>query len=191
MDENLLPVIAVGEKLDAVGCRWLLVGSLASSVRGVPRSTLDADIVADLKPDQVKPLIRALGDDWYFDEQAMRDALSLRSSFNLIELASGSKVDVFIPKLRRFDGGQFIRAGRMTVDPGTQAAIPICSAEDIVAAKLEWYRNGNEISDRQWSDIIGVLKANMGALDLDLLKESADELGVSDLLERALRESGQ
>lgn len=190
MDENLLSVIAVGEKLDAIGCRWLLVGSLASSVRGVPRGTLDADIVADLRLAQVKPLIQSLGDDWYFDEQSIRDALAQRSSFNLIDMNSGLKLDVFLPKLRHFDGGQFTRALRTTVSKESAAMIPVCAAEDIVVAKLEWFRMGNEVSDRQWSDIIGVLKGSAEKLDLELLKVSATELGVSDLLVKAMAEAG-
>jgi hypothetical protein len=138
----------------------------------------------------VKPLIAALGTNWYFDEQAMREALDLRSSFNLIDLNSGMKIDVFVPKLRRFDGGQFARALRTVVDQATTTEIPVGTAEDIIVAKLEWFRKGQEISERQWGDILGVLRMNAGKLNIDLLRESAEELGVNDLLNKAMNEAG-
>ena len=65
----------------------------------------------------------------------------------------------------------------------------VTTAEDIILAKLEWYRLGNEISDRQWRDILGVLKVQAGRLDLDYLRQWAAELNVADLLQRALKES--
>jgi hypothetical protein len=189
MDENFQPVIALAEVLAAIGCRWLVVGSLASSVRGLPRSTIDADIVADLRPAHVKPLVKALGEEWYCDEAAIRDALTQRASFNLIHLVSGLKVGVFLPKLRRFDGGQFTRATSVSIGDGGRCEIPVCSAEDIVCAKLEWFRLGGETSERQWGDILGVLKANADKLDIALLRENADEIKVRDLLDKAMREA--
>lgn len=189
MDESLSVALAVARILDALEVRWFLGGSLASSVHGVPRATLDADIVADLKATHVKPLLRSLGDSWYVDENAIRAAIESRSSFNLIHLGSAMKVDVFLPKLRRFDGGQFARATRTPVAGEAGAEIPVCAAEDIIVAKLEWFRLGQETSERQWSDTIGVMRINQGGLNLELLRESARELGVMDLLEKALAET--
>jgi hypothetical protein len=63
------------------------------------------------------------------------------------------------------------------------------SPEDTVLAKLEWYRMGGEVSDRQWRDIVGVLKTRAGELDLEYLRKGAAELHVNDLLERSLKES--
>ena len=64
----------------------------------------------------------------------------------------------------------------------------VASAEDIILAKLEWYRLGGEVSDRQWRDILGVLKVQAGRVDLDYLRHWAAELKVDDLLQRALKE---
>jgi hypothetical protein len=100
------------------------------------------------------------------------------------------KIDVFVPKLRRFDGGQFSRAKRTPVAEGSTIEIPVCSAEDIVLAKLEWYRAGGELSERQWGDVIGVLRVNADHLDLEGMRERALELSVSDLLAGALTEAG-
>ncbi len=190
MDENLAAGLDVARIFDALGVRWFLGGSLASSVHGIPRATLDADIVADLRPSHVKQFLLALGEHWYADEPAIREAISYRASFNLIHLNSAMKVDVFIPKLRRFEGGQFARAKRTPIAEQSEIEIPVCSAEDIIAVKLEWFRLGGESSERQWGDIVGVLRIHAHRIDLDLLRDSAAELGVSDLLSKALLEVG-
>ena len=190
MDENLVVTLAISQVLDMLEVRWFLGGSLASSVHGVPRATLVADIVADLRASQVGPLLRALGDDWYVEEHSVRQAIADRSCFNLIHFGTAMKIDVFVPKLRRFDGGQFSRAKRTPVAEGSTIEIPVCSAEDIVLAKLEWYRAGGELSERQWGDVIGVLRVNADHLDLEGMRERALELSVSDLLAGALTEAG-
>lgn len=189
MDENLQAALRVADALDALGVRWFLGGSLASSAHGVPRATLDADIVADLQPQQVKLLLKAIGEGWYADEQAMRDAIANRSSFNLIHLDTAMKVDVFVPKHRKFDAEQFDRVQRTPVAEGSSIEVPVCAAEDIVVAKLEWFRMGHETSDRQWNDILGVLRLNAPTLDFALMQHHAMELGVLDLLTKALQEA--
>lgn len=106
MDESLLVTLRIAEVLDDLKVRWFLGGSLASSIHGIPRATLDADVVADLRAPLVSAFLRALGKDWYMEEQSVRDAIRNRSCFNLIHLGSAMKVDIFVPKLRRFEGGQ-------------------------------------------------------------------------------------
>ncbi len=187
MDDTLRAALAAAAELEKLGVRWFLGGSLASSIHGVPRATFDADIMADIRPQHVKRFLKGLGEAWYADEQAMQDAIGNRSSFNLIHLDTAMKVDVFVPKLRRFDGGEFARSQPLKLE-GSVFEARICCAEDIVVAKLEWYRLGGEDSERQWGDILGVLRLNAGKLDLELLHSSAAELGVLDLLEKALVE---
>lgn len=186
MDDTLKVALAAAGILDELGVRWFLGGSLASSVHGIPRATFDADIMADLRPQHVRPLLKSLGADWYADEATIMEAIQQRSSFNLIHFATAMKVDVFLPKLRRFDGGEFTRSRKMRVEEGSDIEASVCCAEDIVIAKLEWYRLGGEDSERQWNDVLGVLRLNSGRLDVGLLRTSADEVGVSDLLQRVL-----
>ena len=178
--------LSASQIFDDLGIRWFIGGSLASSVHGVPRATFDADIMADVRPQHVRPLIKKLGDDWYADEEAIQEAIRNRASFNLIHFATAMKVDVFLPKPRRFDGGQFARARRIAVNDAGDVEACVCCSEDIVAAKLECYRFGGEDSERQWSDVLGVLRLQQGKLDMDLLCDSAEELCVADLLNKAL-----
>ena len=98
------------------------------------------------------------------------------------------KVDVFVSKNRPFDRRAFERARPATTESGGE--LPVSSAEDTVLAKLEWYRRGGEVSERQWSDVTGVLRA-VRAFDEAYLRQGAVELGVADLLDRALEEDGQ
>jgi hypothetical protein len=98
-------------------------------------------------------------------------------------------VDVFIAKKRSFDLEQFRRRRLEIIVNEPERKAFVTTAEDIILAKLEWYRLGGGVSDRQWRDILGVLKVQAGRLDLDYLQKWAVELGVADLLQRALRDS--
>lgn len=191
MDETLQTALAVTRALDNLGVKWFLGGSLASSLLGIPRATLDADIVADLRLIHVEAFLISLGDAWYADATAIRDAIELRSSFNLIHYDTAIKVDVFIPKQRNFERGQFIRARFITITEDGGIQIPVCAPEDLIAIKLEWFRLGGELSERQWNDIQGILHINAGNLDAGLLRENANELKVADLLDRALTAAGK
>lgn len=189
LPESINVLLLVVEVLERLHIPYLVGGSMASALYGVARSTLDADMVADIREEQVGALVTALGKAFYADDEMIRGAIQRRSSFNLIHLQTMFKVDVFIRKERPFDRAQFKRRIEqiLVADPEQKAFM--CSAEDIVLAKLEWYRLGNEISDRQWRDILGVLKVQAGTLDIDYLRKWAAELNVADLLERALKES--
>ena len=180
-----LLVTAAFERLDVP---YFIGGSLASALHGTTRSTLDVDLVVELQTEQVKPLVELLHQDFYIDESMIQEAILHQGSFNLIHLASMFKVDVFITKQRGFDQMRFQRRELLVVTNEPERKAYITSAEDIILAKLEWYRLGNEVSDRQWRDILGVLKVQAGRLDLDYLDRWAAELAVADLLQRALRE---
>lgn len=182
--------LLVAEQLERLGVPYALGGSLASSMYGIFRSTNDADLVADLQEEHAEPLARALHGAFYADAAMIRDAISTRGSFNLIHLATMLKVDIFLPGRGAFDGNQLARRVREMVQQEPPRSLAIVSAEDTVLAKLGWYRAGGEISDRQWYDILGVLKVQGAALDLPYLRRWAPELGVTDLLARALDEAG-
>jgi hypothetical protein len=179
-------VIAV---LDNLGVPYLVGGSFASSIYGTYRATADVDLVADLKFEHVATLVEALSREFYIDEDSVRDAIRLRRSFSAIHLATSFKVDVFVPPQRPYSRVQFERRTQRTIWPDPEYAVYLASAEDNLLAKLEWYRLGNEVSDRQWSDILGVIKTQGERLDLAYLRQWTTALKVADLLEKALLEA--
>ena len=184
---------AVGPVLDLlqeIGVRHYVGGSIASSAHGVARASIDADVVAELRPEHGAKLVARLSPAYYISEERVRDAIGRRASFNAIHLETMLKVDVFVSKNRPFDLRALGRARDRPVGPPGSRTLPIASAEDTVLAKLEWYRRGGEVSERQWGDVLGVLRAAEKALDRPYLTAGAAELGVSDLLERAWREAG-
>jgi hypothetical protein len=183
----LSPVIDAFEQL---GVTYHIGGSVASSAHGIPRTTADIDLVADLREEQVKPFVERLQEAYYADERMIRRAIMQRASFNLIHLATMLKVDVFIPKERAFDREAARRASPHALDEAENARLfYLASPEDVILAKLEWYRAGGEASERQWSDVLGVMKVQAQALDRDYLERWAGQLGLSDLLARAMEEA--
>jgi len=190
---NALQVLAaispIIEALEQLGVSYHIGGSVASSVYGILRATIDADLVADLRLEHVRPLIMQLKTDYYIDEDMIRDAIKRRSSFNVIHLDTMLKVDVFIPKSRLFDQEELRRSQQEVLLEGTRP-FSVASPEGTILNKLEWYRMGGEVSDRQWNDILGVLKVQGTDLDMIYLQKWAANLNVTDLLERALIDAG-
>ncbi|MFN3981605.1 MAG: hypothetical protein ACK4SA_14605 [Caldilinea sp.] len=181
--------LLVTRTLDRLGIAYAVGGSLASSLHGVMRATLDVDIVADMKPEHVQPMIAGLSKEFYADEDMIRDAIERHSSFNLIHYETALKVDVFVCKPRAFDKMQLERRWTSIIATAPEQSIYVVSPEDTILAKLEWYRLGGEVSDRQWRDILGVMKVRAGDLDIGYLQKWARVLEVGDLLERALDEA--
>ena len=173
---------------EPLGVDYHFGGSYASSFHGVPRQTQDVDIVADLDASHLEPLSRALGSAFYFDVSTARRALESRSSFNLIHLESGVKIDVFCLGYSPFDKSEFERAESRRLLEDDLREVRVKSAEDIVLRKLHWYRSGGEVSDRQWADVLGCLAAQLNTLDSAYLEFWAEKLGISDLLAAAIAE---
>ena len=68
-----------------------------------------------------------------------------------------------------------------------QEPVPFVSPEDILLAKLDGFRQGGEVSERQWRDIEGIVRTRFAKLDQSYLARGAERLGVTGLLERAMR----
>ena len=179
-------VVAVVRVLEGLGVRYLVGGSLASSLLGIPRATQDVDIVVDLKPDHVDGLLEALTPDFYVDEDAVRDALHRRSMFNVIHLATMFKADLILMRHDPLSAAEMTRGLTCRLGEGDELIeLQVASAEDIILQKLDWFRRGGEVSGRQWTDVLGVMKTNRGRLDEGYLRLWAGRKGLLELLDGA------
>jgi hypothetical protein len=184
--EALRAAFVVLDVLNDFEIPYHLGGSYASAIHGIPRQTHDIDLVVDLAPARIPSLARALEAEFHIDEQAAARAVAERSTFNLIHYASGVKVDLFVKGSSAFDAAEFDR--RLTTRLGQEPSreVFVKSAEDTVLRKLLWYRMGDEVSDRQWEDVRGIVAIQGERLDRDYLATWAERLALRDLLERLL-----
>ncbi len=183
--ENQAVVREVIAAFDALGIAYAIGGSLASSIHGYTRLTTDADITAEPFPGKESQLVSRFGSDYYVSLPAVKQAVQDRSTFNIINVSVGFKVDVFVRKDRGFEISMMRRRTSFSEGSSTDQTLYVITAEDVILMKLEWYRMGGEISDRQWTDVLGVLKTQKGTLDDHYLNHWAADLGVTDLLEQA------
>jgi hypothetical protein len=185
-DENIRSIKFVIQVLDDLNIRYAIGGSWASSLHGRPRHTDDADIAVE--PFHGKERLFAARfpqEDWYIDLGMIQDALSHRASFNILDLRTSFKIDIFIQKDRDFDREFLSRRIKAKVLGPNDEEFGVVAAEDSVLLKLEWYRLGNETSDRQWNDVLAVIRTQREALDRKYLVKWAAEIGVTHLLDRA------
>ena len=174
--------------LERLGIRYMIGGSYASSIHGRPRSTMDIDLIVDIRRDQTNALADELGADFYADAQTMDESLRAGRPFNVIHYKSSYKFDLFpllpAPFYRtQFDRRQMSPAGQVD---GEDVSYFVATAEDTILAKLAWFRAGGESSERQWSDMLGILSIQGRRLDFGYIRHWAPELGVADLLEKLL-----
>jgi hypothetical protein len=188
-EDNLRTLQEVAAAFAQAGIPYALGGSLASSIHGVSRYTRDADITVEPFPGQEAQLASAFGPDYYVSLTAVQDAVRDRSSFNIINTLTGFKVDVFVRKDDPFEQSAMDRRVALEFPDAPGQPLMVQSPEDLVLFKLRWYRLGNETSEQQWKDVLGVLKVQAGKLDVGYLERWAPHLGVEDLLARARQES--
>lgn len=175
--DPLDPLRALGRILDGLDVPWAVGGSVASSLHGTPRSTLDIDVLVRMAPKRAGELAAAAV-GFEVDADHVRDAWLAGRSCNIFHDETMVKVDLF-PAVDAFTRGELTRA---VVISGVRTV----SAEDIVVQKLRWYRAGGEQSRRQLDDVLGVLRTVGDRLDRAYLDAWAAEFGVADLLATVL-----
>lgn len=189
LSEPIHVTLTVVKVFDRLGIPYLIGGSLASAVFGIARATLDADLVADIRLEQIPDLVSSLESEFYIDAEMIRDAIINTGSFNLIHLETIFKVDVYILKQRPFDLNQMERRISQVIGNAPEEWAYFSTAEDIILAKLESYKAGREKSEHQWRDILGVLNLQGDRLDFQYLHNWAGRMGIQDLLRRVLAAS--
>jgi hypothetical protein len=185
-DDAIDVALKVAAALSSVGADYFLGGSLASSIQGEPRATNDLDFVIALPVAAVASLRDALGPDFEVDSDMLRDAVLHAGCANIFYLPVVMKVDLFGRAYEPFDESEFSRRRSVVVRPSGESLV-IKSAEDTVLRKLLWYRAGGESSEKQWRDVVSVLRISGHTMDRNYLAAWAARLGVTGLLERAER----
>lgn len=171
------------QELDAAEIPYMVVGSVASSAHGNPRSTHDIDIVFSPTQHQLIAVVEKFQKGLYADLQSAQQAMADKSMFNIVDFSKGLKADLIFLKDRGFDQAEFSRRQKVEVF-GHQAWA--ASAEDVILSKLEWSKLGD--SERQYRDATAVAAMQRETLDLNYLRHWAVQLKVESLLNRLLTE---
>jgi len=175
--------------LDRLGIAYAVGGSLASSTYGAIRFTQDADVMAEPFDEHAEVLFTELQSRYYISKAAMYQALANRSSFNIIHLETAFKIDVFVIGGSPYDKQVMSRRQSTKLSDSMDKSFSVVSAEDIILLKLQWYKEGGQSSQRQWDDVLGVIRTRADALDLEYLRKWAGLLGIHDLLGKLISET--
>ncbi|HEX6051854.1 MAG TPA: hypothetical protein VFZ21_21445 [Gemmatimonadaceae bacterium] len=186
MQDPLEVAADIGARLGALDVAWVIGGSIASSVHGEPRSTQDVDIVVAMLDRHVTPFAESIGRDYYVDADAMRGAVRSGESFNAVHFGSAIKVAFFVAGDDPFEAERLRSRQRIEMPNGI---LYVDTAEHTLLRKLEWYRRGGEVSERQWRDVQAIARLQGDSLDRVHLQRWARRLGVKDLLERVTRDT--
>jgi hypothetical protein len=182
-------VLEMAAIFDELAVPYALGGSMASSLLGEPRSTVDIDLAVRLDVASGEALLSRVGAAFYVPVESARDAIRAKSSFKLVDAGNALKVDLFVVGDGLLDRMQIERRIRVEV-PGAPAGIWVTSPEDQVLRKLDWFRQSGSVSDRQWRDVVGILRVHGVTLDRSYLSESAAALHLSSEFDEACRQAG-
>jgi hypothetical protein len=181
-------IALVAQRFDELKIPYYIGGGIASIIHGEERLTKDADIVIRILPVHIQKFVQAFETDFVVSADAIQDSLARRYAFNIIHIDTAYKIDLYpITDEDEMEIAAFARRQRKDIGTGE---IWIASAEDVILAKLRWFRKGGEVSEKQWRDVLGVLKVQGERLDFGYLESMAARFRLADLLERARDDAG-
>ncbi|MBX3165822.1 MAG: hypothetical protein KF760_00365 [Candidatus Eremiobacteraeota bacterium] len=160
---------------------YMVVGSVASSLQGIARSTLDMDVLARLSRAQALALVERLQEDFYVSPAAVEEAVRRKSMFNVVQFSSGFKIDVYVLGGKPFEREEFARRQPIVSEGRT---LWVATAEDLIISKLDWYRLGGEVSERQWRDVVGLVQLHRERLDMNYLELWLERLELKPLWDK-------
>jgi hypothetical protein len=181
----------IANVFDRLQIAYLVGGSLASSLHGIPRATQDVDMVAGLEAQHVIPLVKALEAAFYIDADMIHEAIRHGSSFNVIHLDTMFKIDIFVLQDDPASHEEMTRRELYKLSEESEQGLFLATAEDIILRKLYWFQLGGGSSERQWNDVLGVLQVQKEKLDYSYLQRLAHQMGVANLLKQAIKDAGE
>ncbi len=181
--------IQVAKAFDDLQIHYVVGGSLASSTHGIPRVTEDVDLFVWLTGSLVEALVVRLESEFFVDRDLALDAVMHLGSFDLLHRATRFELDLFVSDRSDMSTLEMQRAKVIGLgDPAYP--LRICSPEDIVLQKLDWYERDGRASDRHWHDLVGVLAVQARNIDKAYISRWAKVMGSDALLKQALLEAG-
>ena len=158
--------------------RYFITGSIASMFYGEPRFTNDIDVVADIKLEHIRGLLKLFPEDEFFiDEDTLRDAIKSSFQFNIIHPASGLKIDIVIPKVDDFNKSRFNRIKK--VSPIEKTLANLASPEDVIIMKMRYYKEGE--SEKHLRDIASIMKISSSEIDKKYIESWAKKLNLTTI----------
>lgn len=180
----------IADILEPLNIPYIVGGSVASSLLGETRATQDLNLAIDISASQAEQLINAMLSEFYISESAVAEAEEQKTSFNVIYLPSMEKADIFVLPLDSFSRSKMNRRQLHVCGDDSKGSIYIYSAEDIILQKMRWYKQTRSESQKQWRDVLGVLKVQGERLDFNYLHQWAESLMLVDLLAQAFKQAG-
>ena len=167
------------ERLEKLGIKYMLTGSMAMIVYAMMRMTNDIDIVMKLSYSDADRLIKEFGNDFYIPQGRVRDAVTRKFMFNLLHRETLVKIDCVMRKEDEFQRIAFSNRRRITF---TDFDIWTISRDDLILSKLNWAKVSR--SEMQMRDVAGIIR---NGYDKEYVEQWAEKLGVKDLLEECLK----
>jgi hypothetical protein len=173
---------------ESINIDYYVSGGVASSIHGEPRSTRDLDLVIEVKPNQIDLLVKTLEASGYYCPAGAVEDLQrgLENMLNITHAETIANADIYITDNSPFAISQMQR--RILVDLDGIPAFWIASAEDTVLQKLRGGKGSK--SEKQWRDVLGIIKLQAETLDYGYLIEWAENLDLVADLSEVLTQAG-
>ncbi len=175
---------------ERLGVPYVLAGGVAAIVYGEPRSTLDVDFAVHMGIEQARRLPTVAAESFLVAPDSALDAARNSTMFTMVHAASFMKIDVHVVPRSGVHKAEIERGRWQRLGPGYPDEIRIVTPEDLVLQKLRWYLDAGGVSEKQWRDVLGILKTRGHSLDFEYLRAWLAILGVADVFERACVAAG-
>jgi hypothetical protein len=172
--------------LNTANIPYYITGGVAAIAHGEPRATIDLDVVISIDLADLPTLVANFEANGFY-VAGLTDVMSgsLRC-LNITHLETIENIDLMISGGEEYDLVKFDRSRLYTL-PGS-GEVAIASPEDVIISKLVWRRESQ--SDKQWRDILGILKVQREKLDFAYLLEWVEQFGLNKDWQRAKVEAG-